>query len=1506
MLHNLFQTLTYTVIYIENMKKILLFLFLMPSLALNAQNATCPSCTQEGTNLVTNGDFSGGNSGFTTNLIYSIGTSSPGRYAIRTNSNTFWIGGCSTPDHTPGGGTSMLCVDARTTGITIGWAQTIDSLEQNRDYIFTFYTKFAVCSSSPFVPSLQILINATQLGDTVIVRNGPWRKCSYVWNSGSATSAVIQIVDTVPGGSGNDFLLDDISFTRCDTSVFVDAGPNDEVCTGSSIQLNSTGTGSGTCSWSGPAGLDNYNICNPSFIPASAGNYTFTVDYTLGNCTISDSLTITANPLPPTPDIYRSGDTLFTSPAPFYQWYSTSGVIPGETGSFLLPSSAGSYFVMAIDPKGCMSSSDTLLFTPCDQLFYVDGGPDHIICEGNPVQLNAVSTGPGNCFWDAPAGLDSYTICNPVYDGAAPGTWLFIVLDTMNGCWQRDSVYITVNPLPSKPTITRSGDSLTSSPAASYQWYFEGNQLPGETAQLLLAVQAGYYHVVTFSPDTCGNSSDSVYFIPCSALLTVSAVGDTSVCAGSPVPLSVVTSGTGSCTWTGPPGLSSYTICNPVFTSLIPGDYLYEVTDYLNGCTSTDTVIIHVDALPPQPLITQSGDTLFSDAPAGNQWYFEGNILNGETNEYHVAAQQGSYTVTVTDFKGCQSSSDPYNFIPCSQVLIIEATGDTSVCEGEIVSLSVSGNGGGSCSWTGPTGLDDYNSCNPVFTPATHGDFMFEVTVTLSGCTAKDTVYIHVDSLPDQPAITVSNDTLLSPAADSYQWYDAGGAIPGETNQFLVATPGIYYYVVVTNVAGCTAVSDSAAYNPCSPPFTITVMNDTSLCTGSSIILTTSGTGPGNCLWTGPPGLDNYETCNPVFTGLIDGDFTFILYDTIAGCFASDTIEIHVNVTPGHPVISLAGDTFYSTPESSYQWHSGGNAIAGENNQFLLPSPNTWYYVSVTNASGCTAVSDSVFYSACSIPFTITAMNDTSACEGESIILTTTGDGPCNCTWSGPPGLDNYNICNPVFTALAPGDYTYIVTDTSAGCQASDTIFIHVDSLPSKPVVIISNDTVYSSPALSYQWYSMGSIISGETGPFVVAQPDNWYYVSVTNAEGCASVSDSVYYSSCSSPFTISTINDTIICAGSPFSLTVSGGPGNCSWSGPSGLDNYFTCSPVFIGLSAGYQTFVVTDTLLGCTATDTVVILVDAPPAPVISQSGDSLYSSTATSYQWNTSGALMTGEINPYLVPPVSNAYYYVMVSNAAGCTANSDSILYLPCSLAVNLTTIPDTIVCAGTPVTLITNGNGNGNCVWNGPPGLDNYNTCQPVFSSLFGGDYFFLVYDEYNSCFGYDSVNIHVLDAPVAPVITQQNDSLVTIPGPYYYQWYSAGEPLAGENFYFMIPYMNGYYSVMITDMNGCQALSDSIAPGFTSAGAHSETGHIGIQHVNGSEYISILNNSNNAAKLSVSLYDVQGRSILDKVQPVQAHSELRLYPGDLRPGAYIVRVTSGAMHLNKKIVYTGR
>jgi hypothetical protein len=82
----------------------------------------------------------------------------------------------------------------------------------------------------------------------------------------------------------------------------------------------------------------------------------------------------------------------------------------------------------------------------------------------------------------------------------------------------------------------------------------------------------------------------------------------------------------------------------------------YYVETIASGDTSAirTAVTVVVNPTPATPQISQSGNTLTSSAAAGNQWYRNGILIAGATNQNLVVTLDGYYTVQVTE-NGCPS-----------------------------------------------------------------------------------------------------------------------------------------------------------------------------------------------------------------------------------------------------------------------------------------------------------------------------------------------------------------------------------------------------------------------------------------------------------------------------------------------------------------------------------------------------------------------------------------------------------------------------------------------------------------------------------------------------------------------------------------------------------------------------------------------------------------------------------------------------------------------------------
>jgi PKD repeat protein len=122
--------------------------------------------------------------------------------------------------------------------------------------------------------------------------------------------------------------------------------------------------------------------------------------------------------------------------------------------------------------------------------------------------------------------------------------------------------------------------------------------------------------------------------------------------------------GPSSWNWTfegGQPATS--TLPNPLVTYNTPGVFAVSliVSNAVGSDTSSLTSYITVGAIPVLPVISSSGNTLLSSFSTGNQWYLNGNPLNGQTGQSITPLSNGVYTVVYTSPEGCQSTSEPFS-----------------------------------------------------------------------------------------------------------------------------------------------------------------------------------------------------------------------------------------------------------------------------------------------------------------------------------------------------------------------------------------------------------------------------------------------------------------------------------------------------------------------------------------------------------------------------------------------------------------------------------------------------------------------------------------------------------------------------------------------------------------------------------------------------------------------------------------------------------------------------
>ncbi len=428
-----------------------------------------------GPNLVTNGDFSQGNTGFTTN--YTLGTTgqfgpvtNTGTYGITTVANLVHSQFAACTDHTGGG--QMMVVNGATTPRNI-WCQTV-TVQPGTEYAFSAW--FAVVAiQNPSI--LRFTINSVTIGNNFTLPSVTceWTQFFRLWNSGAATTAEICIANVSTGAAGNDFCLDDISMRRvCETTGQVSLSPANlnpafivptALCVNSPVLvLNSLLTPTST-----PGGQWTVNG-NPTttFDPAASGPGTYALRYRVqvAQCAeeVTRNITVAALPragTPLPPPQFCSGApqsvnliALLSGADPGGVWIETSAS-PSSPGAF--NASAGTLQAQSLQPGNYTFQYRVAGTAPCPDATasvmltiisppVANAGPDQTLdCRMRQVSIGSSgsSSGPEITYtWSSPTGGAILQPGLAITDVEMPGAYVLTVRHAGTGCESRDTVMV--------------------------------------------------------------------------------------------------------------------------------------------------------------------------------------------------------------------------------------------------------------------------------------------------------------------------------------------------------------------------------------------------------------------------------------------------------------------------------------------------------------------------------------------------------------------------------------------------------------------------------------------------------------------------------------------------------------------------------------------------------------------------------------------------------------------------------------------------------------------------------------------------------------------------------------------------------------------------------------------------------------------------------------------------------------------------------------------------------
>jgi gliding motility-associated-like protein len=1142
-------------------------------------------------------------------------------------------------------------------------------------------------------------------------------------------------------------------------------GNDTTLCVGACSQIHSSGAI--TYSWSPAIGLNNSAIGNPVACPLLTTVYEVTGTDNNG-CSNTDSVTITVNSLPL---VDAGNDTslclndtiqLSATGAVNYLWQPVQGLSnTGISNPLCFPVTTTSYTVTGTDVNGCVNS-DTIIVT-VNPLPIANAGIDMSICIYDTAQLNG--SGAILYSWSPTLSLSDSLVSDPFAFPVTTTNYVLEVTDN-NGCKDKDTMTLTVNPLPN--VITGNDTTLCvgacsqihSSGAITYSWSpaigLNNSAIGNPVACPLLTT---VYEVTGTDNNGCSNT-DSVT-ITVNSLPLVDAGNDTSLCLNDTIQLSAT--GAVNYLWQPVQGLSNTGISNPLCFPVTTTSYTVTGTD-VNGCVNSDTIIVTVNPLPianagidmsiciyDTAQLNGSGAILYSWSPTLSL----SDSLVSDPFAFPVATT--NYVLEVTDNNGCKDKDTMTLTVnPLPNVI----TGnDTTVCLNSCIPINTTG--AITYTWNPSLGLNDPFIANPIACPLVTTEYFVE-GIDINGCHQTDSVTITVLSLPVADAgvdlwLCPGGDIMLSGSGGgAYTWSPVTGlSDPAISNPDANPLDTTEYILTVTDINGCEDSDSMIVFVNGGVP--VNAGADKTICDGDSVQLGSNPTSPSGTvyLWSPSISLNDPTSANPISFPIVTT--MYIVNVTNDTCTNSDTIMVIVNPIPlanaGPDLQMCLNDSVQlsGTGGIQYLW-SPSLSINNDtiSDPFAFPSLTTEYFVSVTDINGCVGY-DSAIVTVFNLPV-VNAGNDTSICTGDTAYLNGNG-GFVTYQWSPGTTLNDSTVVNPLAYPLYTTDYQLSVTDTNS-CRNTDTVKVTVNSLP---VVDAGSDTslcigetigLSSSGGVIYQW-SPGSSLSDSLIDSPDASPltSIMYYVNVIDANGCKN-NDSVFVNVNMLPF-IDAGTDTSICIGNSVQLTATSGLEQYIWNPGTSLNDSMIYNPVASPVLTTEYFLSVTDSN-GCNNSDSVSVTVHS--LPIINAGSNisicrydtvQLNASGGVSYLWSPAVSIDNVNATSPLVWPDSTMQYLVSGTDIFGCV-NEDSIL-------VNVFRIsgsPDTAICEGSSVQLYANGANAVSWSWTPTTDLNNASIYNPVSTPVSTINYHVTVTDN-AGCIDTLSIMISVESPPVA-------------------------------------------------------------------------------------------------------------------------------------------------------------
>ncbi|WP_375448407.1 SdrD B-like domain-containing protein [uncultured Fibrella sp.] len=533
------------------------------------------------------------------------------------------------------------------------------------------------------------------------------------------------------------------------------------------------------------------------------------------------------------------------------------------------------------------------------------------------------------------------------------------------------------------------------------------------------------------------------------------------------------------------------------------GDYVFADTNRNGQQDAGDTPIAGVVVT-----LMSNGTVVATTTTNGSGLYSFTGLTPGKPYSVSFTTPTG-YTATTPNTGNDATDSDPVNglsapvtltsgennttldagFFTCPSVNVL-LTATPAICVGQSATLVASGASTYAFSTTGATGS------TVVVYPVT--TTIYSVSgVNSFGCTGVASATVTVDPLPvatlSSATICTGGSATLVATGGSFYRFSTGGAASATTAVPVSPSTTTPYSVTVTSASGCSAMATATVRVN---PLPTATLSSATLCAGQATTLTASG-GSFYRFSTGEPASGSS-------TLLVRPTSTTTYTVTVtngSGCSATAVSTVTVNPSPTATLSSATvcpGQTATLVAGGGQLYQFAPGAAAGTGNTLVVaPLMTTPYTVTVTNASGCTALATGTLVVTTQ---PVATFSSATICTGQTATLTAGGGSTYQFAAGDLPSPIATRVVSPTATT------TYTVTAIAgSGCVGVATATVTVNPLPaitlSSATLCAGGSATLTASGASTYYFSTGNA----TGNTVVVQPtaSTTYSVTGITSSGC-------------------------------------------------------------------------------------------------------------------------------------------------------------------------------------------------------------------------------------------------------------------------------------------------------------------------------------------------------------------------------------------------------------------